>query len=66
MPLRSAGGREQSWRARLRTVLALGRDGGDGLARAGRMLGIVGVCMALAGLVSLGVYGLLEYVGSRD
>ncbi len=53
-------------RARLRTVLALGRGGGDGLARAGRMLGIVGVCMVLAGLVSLGVYGLLEYIGSRD
>ncbi len=53
-------------RARMRTVLALGRGGGDGVVRAGRVLGIVGVCMALAALVSLGVYGLLEYVGSRD
>ncbi len=53
-------------RARRRIVVTLGRGGGDGLARAGRVLGIVGVCMALAALVALGVYGLLEYVGSRD
>jgi len=53
-------------RVRMRSVLALGRSEGDGLARVGRLLGIVGVCMALAALVSLGVYGLLEYVGSRD
>ena len=53
-------------RARMRSVLALGRDEGEGVARAGRVLGIVGVCMALAALVALGVYGLLEYVGSRD
>ena len=36
------------------------------LATAGRVLGIVGLCMAAAALVALGVYGLLEYVGSRD
>ncbi len=53
-------------RARMRNVLTLGRSEGDGLARVGRVLGIVGVCMALAALVSLGVYGLLEHVGSRD
>lgn len=53
-------------RARRRIVVTLGRGRGDGLARAGRVLGTVGVCMALAALVSLGVYGLLEYVGSRD
>lgn len=53
-------------RARRRIVVALGRGGGDGLARTGRVLGIVGVCMAAAALVALGVYGLLEYVGSRD
>ena len=33
---------------------------------AGRILGIVGLCMAASALVALGVYGLLEYVGSRD
>jgi heme A synthase len=37
-----------------------------GAATAGRLLGIVGLCMAAAALVALGVYGLLEYVGSRD
>jgi heme A synthase len=35
-------------------------------ATAGRVLGIIGLCMAAAALVALGVYGLLEYVGSRD
>jgi hypothetical protein len=37
-----------------------------GLATAGHVLGIVGLCMAAAALVALGVYGLLEYVGSRE
>jgi len=37
-----------------------------GLARAGRVLGVVGVCMALATLVAFGVLGLLDYVGSHN
>ena len=37
-----------------------------GVAVAGRVLGIVGLCMAASALVALGVYGLLEYVGSRE
>ena len=37
-----------------------------GLATAGHVLGIVGLCMSAAALVALGVYGLLEYVGSRE
>jgi hypothetical protein len=41
-------------------------DRRDGLATAGRVLGIVGLCMAASALVALGVYGLLEYVGSRE
>lgn len=53
-------------RARRRNVLLLDRGRGSGLARAGGLLGTVGVCMALAALVALAVYGLLEYVGSRD
>jgi len=53
-------------RARRRNVLLLDRRRGSGLARAGAVLGIVGVCMALAALVALAVYGLLEYVGSRE
>jgi hypothetical protein len=31
-----------------------------------RVLGYLGVCMALAGLVALGVFALLEYAGTRD
>jgi hypothetical protein len=53
-------------RARRRNALLLDRGRGSGLARAGGLLGIVGVCIALAALVALGVYGLLEYVGSRE
>jgi hypothetical protein len=30
------------------------------------VLGIVGLCMVASALVALGVYWLLEYVGSRD
>ncbi len=52
--------------ARRRSALTLGRTGGGGVARAGRILGIVGVCIALAALVSVAVYGLLEYAGTRD
>jgi peptidoglycan/LPS O-acetylase OafA/YrhL len=53
-------------RARRRSALGLGRDERNRSASVARVLGIVGVCMAVAALVSLGVYGLLEYVGSRD
>ncbi len=45
---------------------ALGCGAGPRTATAGRVLGIVGLCMAASALVALGVYGLLEYVGSRD
>jgi hypothetical protein len=53
-------------RARRQSALSLGRGGGEGVARAGRVLGIVGLCMVASALVALGVYWLLEYVGSRD
>jgi hypothetical protein len=53
-------------RARLQYSLILGGDGRIGLASVGRVLGIVGLCMAAAGVVALGVYELLEYVGSRE
>jgi hypothetical protein len=52
-------------RARRLDALSLA-DGGGGVAVAGRVLGIIGLCMAASALVALGVYGLLEYVGSRD
>ena len=53
-------------RSRRRLALSLSSDRRDRAAVAGRLLGIAGICMALAALVSLGVYGLLEYVGSRE
>ncbi len=52
-------------RAQLRSALTLeGRR--PGAAAIGRVLGVVGLCAAAAAVVALGVYGLLEYVGSRD
>jgi hypothetical protein len=53
-------------RERRRAPLRVERAGSNRVVTAGRVLGVVGVCLALAGLVALGVYGLLEYVGSRD
>jgi hypothetical protein len=51
---------------RLSAMSLSGGGGGGGVAVAGRVLGIVGLCMAASALVALGVYGLLEYVGSRE
>jgi hypothetical protein len=48
-----------------RDTLRLGRPGAR-RARAGRLLGILGLCIVASALVAVGVYGLLEYVGSRD
>jgi hypothetical protein len=53
-------------RARRASALRLGREAREGVARAGRILGVAGVCIALAGVVSLAVYELLEYAGTRD
>ena len=53
-------------RARRRNAVLLGRGEGTGLARAGRVLGIVGICMASAAIVAFAVLGLLEYVGTRN
>ena len=52
-------------RARLRASLTLA-GGRPGAARVGQLLGFVGLCIAAAAVVALVVYGLLEYVGSRD
>jgi ABC-type Fe3+ transport system permease subunit len=52
-------------RARVRRQVSLS-GGGGGVATAGRVLGILGLCLAASALVALGVYGLLEYVGSRE
>ncbi len=53
-------------RARIRTRVSLSAAAGGGVATAGRVLGVIGLCMAASALVALGVYGLLEYVGSRE
>ena len=53
-------------RARMRGAMALGKGGSIGAARVGRVLGIMGLCLAAAGVVALGVYGLLEFAGSRE
>ena len=50
---------------RRRSSVSLAVDGGR-VVLVGRILGIVGLCMAASALIALGVYGLLEYVGSRD
>jgi ABC-type Fe3+ transport system permease subunit len=52
-------------RARRRHDLQLGRAPRTGSAGAGRVLGIVGLCLAAAAVVALAVYGLLEYAGTR-
>jgi len=52
-------------RASIRTRVSLS-GGGRRVATAGRVLGVIGLCLAASALVALGVYGLLEYVGSRE
>ena len=37
----------------------LGRAGGAGRARMGRILGIAGICIALSGAIAIGFYELL-------
>lgn len=54
-----------SRRSRRRAAVSLAAQR-DSVAVAGQVLGIVGLCLAASALVALGVYGLLEYVGSRD
>ncbi|RDI75127.1 hypothetical protein Gocc_0925 [Gaiella occulta] len=46
-------------RARTRDALSLGRAGGLGAARAGRILGILALCLGCSAAISLAVYGLL-------
>jgi len=53
-------------RARARTRVSLSAEGTSGIATAGRVLGVVGLCMAASALVAVAVYGLLDYVGSRE
>jgi len=48
-------------RARALGNATLGHSGGRRLARAGRLLGILGICMASSALIAVAVYGLLVY-----
>ena len=41
----------------------IGRAGGEGSARVGRLLGVLGLCIGLTAGVALGVYGLLNFFG---
>ena len=53
-------------RSRVQAAVSLASSQRGRVAAAGRALGVLGLCIAAAALVALGVYGLLEYVGSRD
>lgn len=55
-----------SRRAQKHHAMTLGRAGGMGVARAGRLLGILALCLAAAALIALGVYGALSYLETRD
>ena len=51
--------------ARRKIELTLGRARGAGAARVGRLLGILGLYIAVTGLLTLGVYFLLSRYVSR-
>lgn len=44
----------------------VGPVGGLQTARLGRILGVLGMCLAGTAAISVGVYGLLEWAGSRE
>jgi hypothetical protein len=51
-------------RRAVRTIeRTLGRVGGEGTARAGRILGLIGLCLGLTAGIALGVYALLNLFG---
>ena len=47
--------------ARLRAERTLGRVGGEGAARAGRFLGVLAICLAIAGAIAVGFYFVLQH-----
>ena len=49
-------------RARARDERTLGRAGGLRAAAWGRAFGVAGIAISAAGLIALGVYGLLRYL----
>jgi hypothetical protein len=52
-----------SRRARRNLEYTLGRAGGRRTARAGKMLGVVAICIGCAAGLALGFYALLRYFG---
>jgi hypothetical protein len=48
-------------RALRRSERTLGRAGGEGAARAGRVLGVIGLCLAASGAIAIAFYGLLVH-----
>jgi uncharacterized membrane protein YfcA len=50
--------------ARRRSERTIGRVGGERTARIGRLLGILGIYLALAGALSLAVYEVLDYLSA--
>jgi hypothetical protein len=50
-------------KARFTTERTLGRVGGAGLTRAGRLLGLLSLCIGLTAALALGFYALLNYFG---
>ncbi|HEY7222908.1 MAG TPA: hypothetical protein VH561_04730, partial [Micromonosporaceae bacterium] len=46
-------------RAREKHARTIGSSGGAGLARAGRLLGVLGLCMGISAGIAVGFYGLL-------
>jgi hypothetical protein len=50
-------------KAQLRIERTLGRAGGAGLARAGRLLGLLSLCIGVTAGLALGFYGVLNYFG---
>jgi hypothetical protein len=46
--------------ARRRVQRTIGRVGGERLAAVGRVLGLLGLCLAVAGAVAIGVYEVLS------
>ena len=50
-------------KAQLRIERTLGRAGGAGLARAGKLLGLLSLCIGLTAGLALGFYALLNYFG---
>lgn len=48
-------------RAHRQSERTLGRAGGLGAARAGRILGALGLCLAASGAIAIGFYGLLVH-----